>query len=130
MFTLTLSDIKETGYNSISLFLAYCEENPVLLNNGFYRFSYLQNDKPGSIDLPLSYEELKRTAKKEMLNEINRAGFQEFVNLKRKIILDDAYDAPLYRLEYLPGNNDDVSIYLVHKDLLFQFVREETLIRA
>lgn len=131
MFTLTLSHIKETGYNSISLFLAYCEENPVLLNNGLHRFSYLQNDQPGFIDLPVSYEELKRAAKKEMLNEINRAGFDEFVNLKRKIILDDAYDATLYRLEYLPGNNDNVSnIYLVHKDLLFQFVREETLIRA
>jgi hypothetical protein len=134
MFTLTLSDIQDTGYDSISLFMAYCEENPVPLSNGYHRFSYISNDKNKFIDLPLTYEELKRAAKKEMLHEINQAGFDEFVNLKRKIILDDAYDAPLYRLEYVPLEKNHclskTAIYLIHKDLLFQFVKEETLCRA
>jgi|SRR5882724_1675889 len=134
MFTLSLSDIKETGYSSISLFLAYCEENPLPLGNGKYRFIYTANNKSGFIDLPLTYEELKRSAKKEMLHEINLAGFDEFVNLKRKIILDNAYDSPLYKLEYVPMEKSDcfskTAIYLIHKDLLFQFVREETLQRA
>jgi len=133
MFPLTLSDIKETGYNSISLFLAYCQEDPASLDNGLHRFFYMHDDNPEFIDLPLTYEELKRAAKKEMLYEINQAGFDEFVNLKRKIILDDAYNSPLYKLEYVPEKNDCTSqtaIYMIHKDLLFQFVKEETLQRA
>ncbi|MBS1597355.1 MAG: hypothetical protein JST75_03960 [Bacteroidetes bacterium] len=133
MLTLTLSDIQETGYTSISLFLAYCDENVVPLNNNLHRFSYKQNDSTKFIDLPFNYEELKRAAKKEMLREINRAGFDEFVNLKRKIILDNAFDAPLYKLEYAPPQNDHASktaIYIIHKDLLFRFVQEETLQRA
>jgi hypothetical protein len=133
MCPLTLSDIQETGYNSISLFLAYCQENAVSLSNGLHRFFYMHNDQSKFIDLPLTYEELKRAAKKEMLHEINQAGFDEFINLKRKIILDDAYHSPLYKLEYVPETNDCISqtaIYLIHKDLLFQFVKEETLQRA
>ena len=133
MSPLTLSDIKETGYNSISPFMAYCQENPVSLSNGLHRFFYLRDDKSKFIDLPLTYEELKRAAKKEMLHKINQAGFDEFINLKRKIILDDAYNSQLYVLEYVPEKNDCTSqtaISLIHKNLLFQFAKEETLQRT
>jgi len=135
MCPLTLSHIKETGYNSISLFLAYCQCNPIPLGNNLHRFYYSVADgQLLSIDLPVNYQELKQAAKKEMLREINQAGFEEFVSLKRKIILDDMYDVPLYRLEYVPLEKNDPdskkAIYLIHKDLLFQFVKEETLQRA
>jgi hypothetical protein len=132
MFTISISDIIHTGYSSIALFLASCREEAQSVGGGIYRYSYSTPEEIRLIDLPFSYQQLKKAAKKEMLERINQAGLKEFMSLKRKIILDNEFitSSPVYCLEYYAkdGGYTDPSTkqtYLIHKALLFRFIREE-----
>jgi hypothetical protein len=137
MSTIRLSDISQTGFGSLSLFLAHCQEDPQFLPEGSYRYSYFQTGEIRQVDLPFCYLQLKQAAKKEMLSQINQAGLDEFLSLKRKIILEDEFQSPspIYCLEYFSREQKDSSqakkqFYFIHKDLLFRFIREEEMYKS